>query len=191
MVLWSNQPLTEMSTRSIPGGKGGRCVRLTTLPPSCSVVMKSGNLNFLEPAGPLQACNGTALPFVSWVRVSVSKATGNRCKLICGSRQVSCVFLLSSLQPRHLSNSVRFVSVVNYMLVPRDKAGHSCLLLLLVLRMCRAIYSLFLTSDCLMISSSCSWRVRCVSCSLILKMKLVPPSLPRSSYLPSSFCFIL
>ena len=43
------------------GAKGGRCVRLTTLPPSCAVVMKSGNLNFLEPSGPLQACNGTAL----------------------------------------------------------------------------------------------------------------------------------
>jgi len=25
--------------------------------------MKSGNLNFLEPSGPLQACNGAALPF--------------------------------------------------------------------------------------------------------------------------------
>jgi len=24
--------------------------------------MKSGNLNFLEPSGPLQACNGTVLP---------------------------------------------------------------------------------------------------------------------------------
>jgi hypothetical protein len=24
--------------------------------------MKSGNLKFLEPSGPLQACNGTALP---------------------------------------------------------------------------------------------------------------------------------
>ena len=34
---------------------------MTTLPPSCAVVMKSGNLNFLEPSGPLQACNGTAL----------------------------------------------------------------------------------------------------------------------------------
>jgi hypothetical protein len=37
-------------------------VRLTTLPPSCAVDMKSGNINFLEPSGPLQACNGTALP---------------------------------------------------------------------------------------------------------------------------------
>ena len=43
-------------------GKGGRCVRLTTVPPSCAIVMKSGNLNFLEPSGPLHACNGTALP---------------------------------------------------------------------------------------------------------------------------------
>jgi hypothetical protein len=33
----------------------------TALP--IAVVMKSGNLNFLEPSGPLQACNGTALIF--------------------------------------------------------------------------------------------------------------------------------
>ena len=32
------------------------------LPPSCSVVTKSGNLNFLETFGPVQACNGAALP---------------------------------------------------------------------------------------------------------------------------------
>ena len=45
-----------------PGGKGGWCIRLTTLPPSFAVVMKSGNLNFLEPSGPVEACNRTALP---------------------------------------------------------------------------------------------------------------------------------
>jgi len=39
-------------------------------------------------------------------------------------------------------------------------------------------------------SSSCSWRVRRVSCSLILKMKFVPPSLFRSSNVPSSFSSI-
>ena len=44
------------------GGKGGRCVRLTTLPPSCAAVMKSASLNFLEPSGPVQACSGTVLP---------------------------------------------------------------------------------------------------------------------------------
>jgi hypothetical protein len=58
MALGLTQPLTEMSTRCISWGKGGRCVRLTTLPPSCAVFMKSGNLNFLEPSEPLQAGNG-------------------------------------------------------------------------------------------------------------------------------------
>ena len=62
MFLGSTQPLTEMSTRRISWGKCGRCVRLTTLPPLCAVDMKSENLNFLEPSGPLQACNGTDLP---------------------------------------------------------------------------------------------------------------------------------
>ena len=32
------------------------------LPTSCAVVTKSGNLNFLEPSGPVQARNGAALP---------------------------------------------------------------------------------------------------------------------------------
>ena len=40
----------------------GWCVRLTTLPPPCAVVMKSGKLNSLEPSGPFQACNGTDKP---------------------------------------------------------------------------------------------------------------------------------
>jgi hypothetical protein len=37
-------------------------LRLATLPPSRAVVKKSGNLNFQEPFGPPQGCNGTALP---------------------------------------------------------------------------------------------------------------------------------
>ena len=72
IALW---PWGRLSLRqrwipgSFSGGKGGRCVRLTTLPPSCAVVMKSGNLNFLEPSGPAQACNGPALPFINvWWR---------------------------------------------------------------------------------------------------------------------------
>jgi len=44
-----------------PGGKGGRCVGLTTLPPSCADCL-DGSLILLEPSGPAQACNGIALP---------------------------------------------------------------------------------------------------------------------------------
>jgi hypothetical protein len=51
------------------GDKGGRCVRLTTLPPSCAVVMKSGNINFLEHSGPLQDSNGTAAALICTYKV--------------------------------------------------------------------------------------------------------------------------
>jgi hypothetical protein len=36
MAVGSTQPPVKMSTRNIPGGKGGQCVRLTTSPPSCA-----------------------------------------------------------------------------------------------------------------------------------------------------------
>jgi len=51
---------------TFPGGKGGWCIRLAVLPPSCAVV-KSWNLNFLEPSGSLQACNGTDLTFLHFL----------------------------------------------------------------------------------------------------------------------------
>jgi len=41
--------------------KEGRYIIPTTLPPSCAVDVKFVNLKFLEPSGPRQACNGTAL----------------------------------------------------------------------------------------------------------------------------------
>jgi hypothetical protein len=58
--------LTEMSTKSISWGKGGRCGRLATLPPCCAVVMKSGSLSFLELSGHLGPVTGLLyfLPFL-------------------------------------------------------------------------------------------------------------------------------
>jgi len=41
----------------------------------CAVVMKSGNLNFLEPSGLLKPCNGTVLPFFNTELSSVSLFT--------------------------------------------------------------------------------------------------------------------
>ena len=55
-------------------------MRLTTLPPFCAVVMKSGNLNFLEPSGPPQACNGTAYLFLLYDGGIVLYEGGQRTK---------------------------------------------------------------------------------------------------------------
>jgi len=67
MALGSTQLLTEMSTRNFLGGKGGRCVGLTTLQCSCADCLEI--LNLLEPYVPVQACNGVALPlWCSWLR---------------------------------------------------------------------------------------------------------------------------
>ena len=56
VALGSTQPLTEMSTRNTScGGKGGRCVGLTTLPPSCADCLEIWEP---QPPGTLRACRG-------------------------------------------------------------------------------------------------------------------------------------
>jgi hypothetical protein len=51
---------------------------LTTLPPSCAVVMKSGNLNFLEPLGHYRPVTGLLFicaMCVTWMSVSLTDST--------------------------------------------------------------------------------------------------------------------
>jgi hypothetical protein len=108
MALGSTQPLTEMSTGSISWGKGGRCVRLTTLPPLCAVVKKSGNLNFLEPSGPFQACNGTALPSCAIVMKSGNLnflEPSGPLQACNGTALPSCAIVMKSGNPNFLEPS--------------------------------------------------------------------------------------
>ena len=60
-------PLVKMSTRNISGGKGGRCVRMTTSPPLSAECQKSGRLNLLEPSGSHRDSYGTALPLLLYI----------------------------------------------------------------------------------------------------------------------------
>jgi hypothetical protein len=64
MALGSNQPLVKTSTRNFPGGKGGRCVRLTTSPPwraECHEIREPTNLGTLwaTPCLLRDSCNFT------------------------------------------------------------------------------------------------------------------------------------
>jgi len=82
-------------------GKGGRCVRLTTLPPSCAVVTKSGNLNFLALCGPVQACNGTALHMSVRLSVLGTQHLCHRKFVVCVSCvQRLCVWILRNKHDR-------------------------------------------------------------------------------------------
>ena len=66
------------------------------LPPSCAVVTKSGNLNFLELSGPLQPCNGNALPFktITCVIFGEKKTLIIKEIVTLSSAQQQCMILL-------------------------------------------------------------------------------------------------
>ena len=69
------QPLTEISTRNIScgtgeGGKGGRCVGLTTLPPSCVDCLEFWEL---KPPGTFRACPVMELLYLCTLYICLAK----------------------------------------------------------------------------------------------------------------------
>jgi hypothetical protein len=63
MVLGSTQPLTEMSTRDLPGSKGRQASKAKNLTAVSRLSIKCGSLDVSQPYGPLWPLMGIALPF--------------------------------------------------------------------------------------------------------------------------------
>jgi len=79
--------------------------------------MKSGKLNFLEPSGPLQACNGTALRFTFTVEPDMPQMRVSRMRIACWIPKATnthsdyVIPLFTSTMVKRTHFSVKFVSI--------------------------------------------------------------------------------
>ena len=119
MALGLTQPLTQMSTRNISweveaaSAQGWQPDHLHV--PN---VLKSGSLNLLVPSGPVQACNGIAVPFTYVVskakalyQVLRFKAEAVVCEKLARCKQTASHHNLKIFQ-RHDIHTLKFLVFV-------------------------------------------------------------------------------
>jgi hypothetical protein len=114
-ALGSTQPL-KIRTRKTSGDKDGRCVRVTTLPPSqCRMSRRSGNLNLPDPQGPAQACSGKTLPLTYTKEAGIAQLVpaewGNAIRARAGELHVLQSVQTGSIQPPIQMDSGVYFSV--------------------------------------------------------------------------------
>jgi len=89
------------------------------LPPACAVVTKSGNLNFLEASGPVQACNGTDLPF--YLRRDLVR----NMRKFCLNQPLICIPIFPPLTPKFLYLSLfNSVTIIKLFSSRKKLEGH-------------------------------------------------------------------
>ena len=92
--------------------------------------MKSGNLNFLETSGPLQTCNGTALP-LPFTNIELFKSTYTIAVLMVMQKEIDCYqFNINCnwiFKWQLLNRNDKFVTVHNKLWkIPPSTSVHFC-----------------------------------------------------------------
>jgi hypothetical protein len=108
-ALGSTQPLTEMSTRNLPGVKGSWHIRLTTSPPSVSLLSR-------KCGSPPRPVTGIALPFFkSYSRELVTKPRDRRKLLVTWSsgNPSSC----TAIHQYTMENKFLFYKLINWLIL--------------------------------------------------------------------------
>ena len=82
--------------------------------------MKSGNLNFLELSGPLQACNGTALPLPAWLTAILSRSSTQHLNTLHRLLSLCRTFPYFALIPeqKHININLASTRFLHYTLIP-------------------------------------------------------------------------
>ena len=90
--------------------------------------MKSGNLNFLEPSAPLQACNGTDLPITTTIcAITQKSAVLNKCVNFqvrpSATKKKKTKIEIKKRSANHIDHCVHWLQVIAAGIIQKFRVG--------------------------------------------------------------------